>query len=497
MPFSYFNIKTFRPGEASGHFFPLFLAFLLLAAAYFLPAPQGADEQGVFDAMASGSFGMTGVELGDFDRAVLELEESLKELSGRYENKEDRELILNLHPISFLKSLGELERARRKAARNPSKENLALWRDNFRNTVAAYKEELTDYRRSLLSYQTEENEIYHFVDSTTSLKTLIYDSERLLENAGFFEKGFWNAWSNSRPLFSDWRPVAIEKPLSREDLESMEFLEKFFDQKKWKILMPPAEVSTDCFGRGGENDLFYLVQYKEYFLPIYFKPLFFDISDDNSRHFAPLKQAGFNHYWQPEFHYYLCPDPTYQAELLTLYKIRGLLAEWKYEASPLAGALDGMIGKFLSEEPLYRRTQLAFMESVSALLQNDREEELRALLGPENFEILKTVSLLSREKSGYFENLVLRGAFVNRNFLRLLPRLSRPVSAKEVLISRAYPALYFLPFIRSIWLSAEPLNFFYSLERSSRYSNFDEIKRLYSREDIMRIMKLSFSLLNL
>src|SRR3989344_1487903 len=272
MSFSYFNIKASRWEEASGHFFTLFPALLLLAAAFFVPLPPGADKQAVLDAMAFGPFGISGVELNGFDRAVLELEESLKELSERYEGRGDQELVLNLHPISFLKSLGELDGGRRAAAKNPSPENLALWRKNFGNTAAAYKKNLADYRRLLASYRTEGDEVYHFVDSATSLKTLIYDSERLLENAGFLEKGFWETRDNPKLFFFDWRPVAVEKPLSRADLESMEFLEKFFGQKKWKILMPPAEVPTDCFGQGGENDLFYLVQYKEYFLPIYFKP---------------------------------------------------------------------------------------------------------------------------------------------------------------------------------------------------------------------------------
>lgn len=418
-------------------------------------------------------YGLAGVDPDSLSDAVAELDKSVAAVASLYPDASDKETILAaLHPLNFLKSLPALEKSRRKFAAEPSMFNRIIYKKNLLRTSFLYGSDLEKYAAAVDALPREEGETYSFIENSFSFDDFLFNIGKLRDNSRILARMIIKGQA-AEPLFEKaWEESPFEKAIAPADKVPLNM----------PILMSAVEVPTDCFGRPGQPDFFYLAKFKNLLVPLYADAMFYDISGEKSRHFKPLKDAGFGHYWQPDFNYYVCPDSGYQAEVLTLYRIRELLEGRRFSSEESAHfpELENAVKKFLSENPLRRSTQLGLFREIRKA--KDFYPEIYALI---------------IQKTGYFDNLIRRGAFINNNLVRLTPRLAEPLSLKELFVLRSYPSLYYQPFNRSVWLSSEPLQFGSSAARSPFYLYYSELKNKYGESELLKLMQMSFGLLKL
>ena len=454
-------------------------------------------------------FGMEGVDLERLSREVQKLERAIPPLADIYGEPADKKIIMRaLHPLAFLKMLPALEESRRAFTADPSPLRSAVYRRNLKLAARAYETDIAAWRAALLALPRESkkrDEVYHFINTITSLDRLIEVSDLLLANARRLKDEI-RAGKTAEVLPVEVRFASYgEPPLSESDKKNLAFVRRFVKARGgWEITSPAFEVPTDCFGAAGEQDFFYAVTLRNEIVPMYFKPAYFYYRGarfSDSRYYEPLRKEGFDYYWQPDFNLYMCPDLAYQAEVMTLYKVRTMLKQWNERGGEADGgvsetsAVEDAIRRFLAQDPLRRSTQLEFFRSAEILFARYQGGELEKIVGEENARILSEIRRLELQKTGFFEELVARGARLAGNLPELMRRLPEPLAVKELFIMRSYPSLYFTPFNSSVWRGGAPLDFIESVERSRYYHNREEFDQPYSEEELIKLMFISANLI--
>lgn len=453
---------------------------LLLIFLTLLPLPKALINSALTDARIEPRFGLTGADVTALEIAIGDLEKSVSDVAEIYdENPAEKKAIKSsLHPIGFLKSIAKLEARRRAFIEYPSLENFLGYLWQMKRATALYERSLRKYQDTLKNLpNANENETYHFGTNAVSLKTLLGNVDFMLKNAALLKK-----YSQNNSILPRGKAgqlpsyISSVEELSSQEQKDAKFTKKLIERLGWEIVMPLVEVLSDC-GEPQERDLFYLVRREGFLVPMSIRPVYFHFEISrfkNAQFYLPLREAGFEYAWQPDFNYYFCPDLSYQAEILTLYRIRELLEDWKEnkgagEFTEFEKAAD----EFLSADPLWRPIQLLLFEAAG---KNDTplSEEIRRL------EI---------EKSGYFEELVRFGARLNYNYPGFTRRLKKPLEIKELFITRSYPSLYFLPWNRSIWIADTPLDFSDYFGETEFYVSYRELLKIYPEEKILELSR--------
>lgn len=486
----------------------LAVLFALLVAAYFGYAVSVAPsaEETLALATTNPPFGLAGVDLVRLADSVNRLEQSIPPLAAVYDDPADAKIIRgSIHPVAFLKTLLALEESRREFVSDPSQMRRAAYWRNLKVTAGTYEKDIAAWRGALYAFLQNRagSEVYYFVESATSLDFLVRASDELLANARSLNKAIRSGNTEYHEPFTSplWTQSLSEPSVTENDKGNLGFVLRFVEAEGWEIVSPAIEVPTDCFGKEGEPDFFYIVKLRNETVPMYYRQLFFRYTKArfaDARYYDPLREKGFDYNWQPDFNLYACPDLSYQAEAMTVYKIRELLlrrSEREGGAIPEIAAVKESIRKFLARDPLRRSTQLELFRVVSELVAQYPGGALAEVVGEENARLLKEVLLIALQKTGFLEEVVARGARLTENLPKLMRLLPRPLPAKELLLMRSYPSLYFMPFHRSIWSSGEPPRFIESAGRSRYYFSRDELKESMPDEKLIELMSIAAHLI--
>lgn len=479
--------------------FIIFFACLLLFMAVIVLLLPFRDLDGAASAAKSRPlFGAAGSDIGVFRLATERLEEGIVQISDFYGDPKEKRMILGaLFPIGFLKSLPVLEESRRQFIANPSRLNLLRYKYNLIRTSIVYRRDIKKYLNALdeLSEKAK-NDVYRYIDASVSFETYLEGIRKLYGNARKLEQ-YAFLWPRVKYASATlWLPAMDNAMLTGAELEIINFMEDYFRHKDWEMVMPPIEVPTDCFGDAGAPDIFYLVKRgigKGFVVrPVYYRPAYDDISELNaarSRHFRPLKERGFNHYWQSEVNYYMCPDLAYHGELLSVYKIWELLQNWNSQLDGEFPELEAAIGNFMNSDPLTRQVQLN--------LFGETRNALPSYPDSPNKKILEEISALEIEKTGHFEEAMERGVKFSSGLTTIIQRRQEPSDIRWVMVSNSAASLYFMPFNNSVWLERESPNFIDKVERSPNFVDYLQLKGLYSKERLFELMDVSVDLLRL
>ncbi|MBI4119406.1 MAG: hypothetical protein HY456_00995 [Parcubacteria group bacterium] len=474
----------------------IFVAAALILIALLASTAINADRmlgRAVSEAKTNPFFGLEGVRIDAFSKRVEELATSINLVADLYSDPQEKVLIKEaLHPLAFLRTLSETERSRRAFIREPSPENLRIYRKNLIKTALAYERDLTRYRSALADLKQKKNggDVYNFLNVTTSFDTLIKSADDLLQRAKDTERDIVVGHISASAQRFRWRN-GTNPALPEADREAMRFMKDFMKERNWSILSPAIETPTQCFGQPDRPDLFFIAKPEGdsprlfSYEPVYYKLPQSSVNSPNYIYYKPWYDAGFEYFWQTGTNYYMCPDLVYHAESLTVYGILELLKNWQTSAD-IAGRfpeLESAINGFLNADPLWRSTQLRLFDEV--------RNALFSYPASPNREILEKIALLEFQKTGGFEELVERGVSMNRAMARFTPLLSRLVPMNILFMSRSYASLYFLPFNKSIWPSGEPPEFIDGTEKSPHFFYYDELKIVYSKDQLFQIMEMN------
>ncbi|KKU05639.1 MAG: hypothetical protein UX07_C0014G0010 [Parcubacteria group bacterium GW2011_GWA2_45_30] len=443
-------------------------------------------------------FGLAGADTATLRVKIKELKETVGAIAALYPKAEDRRLIETaFHPIDFLESLPDLEETRRAFIKNPTLKNFLAYRRALDRTVARYQKDLERYQNALdnLPYVAK-NEFYHYGTNAITREMLLSNISALIANAKTLNRRAIPSLSIAKAS-----SAAVQNPvLTPDELRDIAFTQKIIERLKWLPVMPLAEIPTDCGVDPvkGERGLFYLARVNKFLTPLSIRQAFFHFTlsyGEETRFFKPLREAGLEYYWQPNFNYYSCPDVAYHAQIFTLYRVRELLLEWRasrwnIELPELTSAIDS----FLKADPIWRETQDKMFNAMRSTLEKYPDEKLRELAGNDMPDLLREILEINREKSGYFEKLIRRGVAENRNLLKLTALLPQPLKIKELFITRSLPSLYFLPFNGSVWLDDAPLSFVRYYGQTKYYLDYQTLLKTYPEKTILDLIALSFGM---
>lgn len=469
----------------------VFLSTSIVVLA-FVRLPAGIFGDLLVQVISSPIFGMTGSDPYLLQDSVKELAKSTDIIADFYREEEFRDVIkTSLHPVDFLASLGKLESSRRAFIDHASVANLFLYRRHLNLTKKYYLADIERYQKNVNTIINGSKDVYYdYGGSAILLSTFLKNINFILKNAEFL------AGADIVPAKRIWAEIAYDtaqNKLTEDEKAGANFVKKITGRLGWEIVSPIFEIPTKCGGETGRG-FFYIVDREGYMVPLSIDPVFqkFAATNDvNADFYRPLRDAGYEYHWQPDFNYYFCSDLSYQAEAFTLLRIRDLLEEWDTQY----GGLDGFLAvrnEFLSKEIVWRSAQLALFYETDNILKKPSEAELAAKIGKNNLSILREIKLLGQEKSGYFDKLISFGAMLNRHYPKVAVRLGRAADMEGLFVARAYPSLYFLPFNSSIWMPDVRLDFTDKPAEAGRYfSRFSALRKDYSEDELLKIVLLS------
>ena len=443
-------------------------------------------------------FGLAGADTATLRIRIKALKETVGAVAALYPQDGDKRLIeTSLHPLDFLESLPDLEEARRAFIKNPALKNFLAYRNDLNRTAARYTNGLLRYQSALknLPYAVK-NEFYHYGTSAITREMLLLNISALIANAKTLNRRVAPSLSIAKAS-----SVAVQNPvLTPDELRDIVFTQKIIERMKWLPVMPLAEIPTDCAGdpAKGERGLFYLARVNKFLAPLSIRQAFFHFTlsyGEETRFFKPLREAGLEYYWQPNFNYYFCSDVSYHAQIFTLYRVRKSLLEWRAshwnaDLPELTRAVDA----FLKADPIWRETQDQVFNAMRSTLEKYPDEKLRELAGDDTPNLFREILEINREKSGYFEALIRKGAAENRNLLKLTALLPQPLKIKELFITRSFPSLYFLPFAGSVWRGDAPLPFVRYYGQTKYYADYQTLLKTYPEKTILGLIALSFGI---
>ncbi|MBI2122303.1 MAG: hypothetical protein HYT98_04245 [Candidatus Sungbacteria bacterium] len=489
-------------------------------------------------------FGLTGADTATLRVKIKELKETVNAVAALYPKDGDKQLIeTSFHPIDFLESLPNLEETRRAFIKNLALKNFLTYRRALNRTAALYQKDLLQYQNALENLpRVTKNEFYHYGTSVITREMLLSNISALIANA----KTPTQRAAPSLPVTIAAPVIAPNPILAPDELRNLAFTKKIIERMKWLPVMPLAEIPTGCGGdpAKGERDLFYLARVNpvrtgasqpadegitppstisavtadplrhsfseasrsqrssngvnKFLTPLSIRQTFFHFTlsyGEETRFFKPLRQAGLEYYWQPNFNYYSCPDVSYHAQIFTLYRVRKLLLEWRashwnIELPELVSAIDS----FLKADPIWRETQDRVLYAIRLALEKYPDGKLRELAGNDTPDLLREIIEVNREKSGYFEALIRRGVAENRNLMKLTALLPQPLELKELFITRSFPSLYFLPFSGSVWHGDMPPSFVRYYGQTKYYVDYQTLLKTYPEKTILDLISVSFGI---
>ena len=140
---------------------------------------------------------LPGVDLEVFYAAIGELERSQERIASVYSSEETKDLILtSLYPISFLKSLHDLEQLRRQVIGNPSFSDAEAYQQQFAHTYKLYRETMTAFQ-----YAIEEHIPDEVKESIFSFHTGYSDVEFFANTLKKYQDGIAQVYKMQRNRF--------------------------------------------------------------------------------------------------------------------------------------------------------------------------------------------------------------------------------------------------------------------------------------------------------
>lgn len=466
-------------------------------------------------------FAIEDTDPNELQKSISSLESSLDILSSFYSQTEQGIIIEHFYPLSFLKSLSQLERARKTLIKTPGINSLKTYHELLTATAQEYRI-YTDkierlYRENVLP---EGNTTSAYFGGYSNSILFLDFLKNLREDANVLEEKVIRRINcmdtNSCPSLSlktvtELNADATTK-LTDEYLNSiMQNIHIIHGVRKYEpgyhrpTSTPIFILNEHYCGANEERQAYFLwwILQEDGTRSIITENVndlyFYDVQEINkknpSTYLTSIEKTGIHYLSQRISNLYMCPDQGKDtARLTTLHALYSELV-----ANPIFNTDDirDLFPELAKQEEFISHSQILsdsdmekYLTLVHTLLTSKTEPVLAKEIGSPNVLLLESLLHRWRQQSAHFDILINTVVETNNGLQRIIGT-GNSIEVEQLFVTRSYPIVTLLTFNPTV-VSTPSISYFRRVQDWKEYSKLssyrEELSTILTPEEVVELM---------